>query len=44
VQEDPRFLIRGQRAGEDDFDAIGGKDREAILKGLKEAKESFKTQ
>src|SRR5262245_11830319 len=26
------------------FDAIGGKDRETILKGLKEAKESFKTR
>jgi tetratricopeptide (TPR) repeat protein len=26
------------------FDAIGGKDRETILKGLKEAKESFKTK
>jgi hypothetical protein len=24
------------------FDAIGGKDRETILKGLKESKESFK--
>jgi tetratricopeptide (TPR) repeat protein len=26
------------------FDAIGGKDRETILNGLKEAKESFKTK
>jgi tetratricopeptide (TPR) repeat protein len=26
------------------FDAIGGKDRETILKGLKEAKEGFKTR
>jgi len=26
------------------FDAIGGKDRETILKGLKEAKVGFKTR
>jgi hypothetical protein len=26
------------------FDAIGGEDRETILKGLKEAKESFNLQ